>query len=389
MQSKQIIEEVQCLSGPRYNWTKEDTPGQPNTICMREDCHNNCHLGCSDDPDGGWVRNPWPGRRVCGQFYKPMRYTGPLYYFLGGRLLGIYTGTCKSCGHSADDHMLHRYKHTQVRVEMDPELQQKIHAAETEVEKLTVAENHVSKNLGIIEKQVAENLEQIDKLVAEIQGISLSPNFSAYINSTIELLERRANSGSMSETESAQKTYDSIRTLKNYLKILKPSPLYGIMGKDDSAEEEKWEEAGRQTRTVGLSSQAIGTLTLAAFAIRLSRTLIERKRFKPRDPNHVCVVNHFGGTIYARLSNRAKMQDNPKLHDESPAGAQLRTPNEGEIEDGEVLLEAGDVVEWEREKDVIESLFVRRKKAGEYSDTRSIVLSAFPGAATVIGIEEF
>ncbi|CAE6337910.1 unnamed protein product [Rhizoctonia solani] len=131
------------------------------------------------------------------------------------------------------------------------------------------------------------------------------------------------------------------------------------------------------------------TLTLAAFAIRLSRTLVKRKRFEPQDTNHVCVVNHSGNTVYARLSNRAKVQGNPKPHNDSPSGPQLRTANEGELEDGEVLLEAGDVVEWERKKDVIESLFVRRKKAGEYSDTRPIVLSAFPGAVTVIGVEEY
>ncbi|CEL61404.1 hypothetical protein RSOLAG1IB_09996 [Rhizoctonia solani AG-1 IB] len=127
------------------------------------------------------------------------------------------------------------------------------------------------------------------------------------------------------------------------------------------------------------------SLTLAAFAIRLSRHLVDRQRFQPTSPDHVCVVNHSGSTVRARLSNLAGISDPPQPHPQSvPPGEAAATLEE------DVVFNPGDAVEWKKRADLTEALFVRKQdqsNPGQFV-AQPVVLSAAPGGVTVIAVEE-
>ncbi|CAE6447884.1 unnamed protein product, partial [Rhizoctonia solani] len=122
------------------------------------------------------------------------------------------------------------------------------------------------------------------------------------------------------------------------------------------------------------------TLTLAALAIRLSRTLVVRTRAKP-EPHRVTVVNHSGATVRIRLSNMA----HPNVN-ENP----IPPFNKVENEPGWVDAEAGDTLKWKRKDGVTEALFVRKRDQtsdGDQFVPQPIVIPAHPNSVTVIGDE--
>ncbi|KAG9019396.1 hypothetical protein FRB90_002906 [Tulasnella sp. 427] len=92
--------------------------------------------------------------------------------------------------------------------------------------------------------------------------------------------------------------------------------------------------------------EANPSLTLAALAIRLSRTLLPRFDLDKPKPDELKVVNHSGDTIEVWASNRAKVKDHGQHQN--------------------VKLRPGEHKSWTRKKDVFEAVFVFRRNTKKY-----------------------
>ncbi|CAE6467131.1 unnamed protein product [Rhizoctonia solani] len=213
--------------GPRYIWARKETKPTWNTICMREDCHNNCHVQCSDDEDGGWIDDAV----ACGQFFRPRRFTATFWMILPPSFRFTYAGVCKSCDHDYSDHKRYQFKHVQERQDTDPALQRDLNAAEDEETRLKISQKAVSTRLEGIRDEVERKISTIRKLIDEFREISISYNFSGYIHSTIGVLEMRKRAFESEPGSAGQIAIinESIEKLKQKLTILDPPPAHGLI----------------------------------------------------------------------------------------------------------------------------------------------------------------
>ncbi|KDN48418.1 hypothetical protein RSAG8_03010, partial [Rhizoctonia solani AG-8 WAC10335] len=222
------LDDLRKSIGPQYIWVKEDTL-EWNTICMKDTCHNNCHLNCT--ADGSWSSFEW----TCNQFFRVRNGFQQYRVTVGGLAflvpVPLASMMCKSCGHTLQDHKRYQSKHVQQLQRSDPTLRQNLAAAESEAAELEVAQSHVSKQLESIQKQVQQSLSRLRELIERFQAISISYNFAGYIHSTIKLLKKRREAFETEPGTQEQITLidESIERLQQQLTILDPPPGHWVM----------------------------------------------------------------------------------------------------------------------------------------------------------------
>ncbi|KAG8726232.1 hypothetical protein FRC11_000535 [Ceratobasidium sp. 423] len=166
---------------PQREWVLQETSSH-NTICIAEDCHNNCHMRCSlelSDPAtiGGFCRT-----------FKTIR--------IPNKLLPFWSDTKVKCGqaqcrHEAQFHRNYPKIHKKIDSESYKKLTSDLKDATTEEEKLESAKASVEQEIGQVKQKIQQSKLEIPRLVQELNSLALSPNYAAYIRSASDILKMR------------------------------------------------------------------------------------------------------------------------------------------------------------------------------------------------------
>ncbi|CAE6489203.1 unnamed protein product [Rhizoctonia solani] len=151
-----------------------------NTICLSTDCYSNCHPQCNlelSDPEdlGGWCR-----------VFKTLGVPNRLIPFSSDS-----TVKCSHCEHEASEHRNYKRLYKERPSPIYEEAVRNLNDANESEENLRRAMGKIEREIEKVEQDIEESKGEIPALVDEMNNVSLSPNYAAYIRSAIRLFELR------------------------------------------------------------------------------------------------------------------------------------------------------------------------------------------------------
>ncbi|KAG8754423.1 hypothetical protein FRC11_006670 [Ceratobasidium sp. 423] len=170
--------EIQDREPPKI-WELIETSDY-NTICLSADCHSNCHPQCNlelSDPEdlGGWCK-----------VFKTLGVPNRLIPFSNDSSV-----KCSKCEHEASEHRNYRRLYEERPSQIYEEAVRNLKGANVSEENLRRAMGKIEREIEKVEQNIEESKREIPTLVDEMNNVSLSPNYAAYIRSAIRLFELR------------------------------------------------------------------------------------------------------------------------------------------------------------------------------------------------------
>ncbi|CAE6527646.1 unnamed protein product [Rhizoctonia solani] len=166
---------------PPKVWVLKETSNH-NTICTAADCHSNCHTECSLE-----LGDP----ATIGGSCKAFKTLGiPNRWLPFWSDTGVKCGQVK-CGHEARFHRYYQKIHRQIDSTAYKRIVQDLKHVTTEKERLESIKTRVEQEIEQVKRAIQQSKVEIPRLVEELNGLSLSPNYTGYIWSALDILNMR------------------------------------------------------------------------------------------------------------------------------------------------------------------------------------------------------